>query len=68
MKEITMNIKMIMYAVFTLISALTFAGVNFNNFFKSGRIFEAKMFFLIISIISGYLLTNFVIDFINLGI
>lgn len=63
-----MNVKMIMYAVFTLISALTFSAVNFNNFFKVGKVFEAKVFFLIISIISGYLITNFVIDFTGLGV
>ncbi len=63
-----MNIRVILYAVFTLISALTFAGVNFNNFFKKGRVFEAKVFFLIISIVSGYLITNFVIDCVGVAL
>lgn len=68
MKEIFVNIKLMLYTFFILVSALTFSAINFNNFFKKEKIFEAKVFFTIISIISGYLLTNFVIDFLNLAL
>lgn len=57
-----MNYKIYLYSFFIILSALTFASINFNNFFKKDKVFEAKIFFIIISIISGYLLTNFVID------
>ncbi|MFI3260737.1 MAG: DUF1146 family protein [bacterium] len=62
-----MNYKIYLYVFFILISSLTYAGINFNSFFKKGKVFEARMFFSIISIITGYLLTNFVLDFINLA-
>lgn len=61
-----MNVKILLYTFFIMISALTFAGINFNNFFRKGKVFEAKMFYTIISVISGYILTNFVIDFIGI--
>lgn len=61
-----MNIKLLIYTFFILVSALTFSAINFNNFFKTNKIFEAKVFFIMLSLISGYLLTNFVIDFLGL--
>ncbi len=63
-----MNYKIILYTFFIMLSALTFSGINFNNFFKKNKIIEAKLFFIFISVISGYILTNFVIDFLNLSL
>ena len=41
-----------------------FNGVNFNGIMKKGHIIEAKLLVLSLSFALGYLLTNFVMDFI----
>ena len=44
---------------------MTFSAMDFKSIFKKNKDMEIKIFFIIISIISGYLLTNFVIDFVK---
>ena len=60
-----MNVKVILYCIFTLLSTYILSSVNFNQFFKKGKIKEAKIFIILLSFIMGYLLTNFVVDFLN---
>ena len=49
-----MNYKMYLY------------GINFNSIMKKNKAVEAKLLFMCLSIALSYLLTNFVIDFLNL--
>ena len=44
-----------------------FNGINFNNFFKKNHIIEARFFVIIISLIMGYLLGSFIIEFLNVS-
>ena len=59
-----MGIKIYLYVFFTLMSVFIFNGVNFNGIMKKGHIIEAKLLVWSLSFALGYLLTNFVMDFI----
>ena len=60
-----MNYEIILYVVFTFISAFAISGVNFGGIIKKGKILEARVLVIILSLSLGYLLTNFVIAFIK---
>jgi len=62
-----MNIKLYFYVFFVLLSAYTLTGVNFSIILKKNKIWEAKLLALILSLIMGYLLTNFIYDFFTLS-
>ena len=38
-------------------------GLELNKFFKQGRIYQARLIYLIIAICISYLVTNFIYDF-----
>lgn len=61
-----MDYKVILYIVFTFISAYGISGINFNYIIKKEKVIEARVLVVIISLSLGYLLTNFTIDFLNL--
>ena len=60
-----MGIKVYLYVFFTLMSVFMLNGVNFNGIMKKGKVIEANMLVLSLSFALSYLLTNFVLDFIN---
>lgn len=60
-----MNYKIYLYVITTLLSVYTLSGVNFDKIMKKNKIIEARILVLILSFISGYLLTNFIADFIS---
>lgn len=60
-----MNYEIILYVVFTFISAFAISGVNFDGIIKKGKVLEARVLVIILSLSLGYLLTNFVIAFIK---
>ena len=60
-----MNYKTYIYIVSVLLSTFAVSGINFTNFFRKNKEIEAKIFVIIISLILGYLLGSFVIDFID---
>lgn len=62
-----MNYKVVLYIIFTFLSAYSLSGINFNGLFKQNKIIEARIFVIILSIALGYLITNFVFDFLNLS-
>lgn len=66
-KGLKMNVKIILYAFFLLISVWCISGINYTNFFKKEKESEAKCFVLFFAIIMSYSITNFVIDFLNLS-
>ena len=59
--------KQAIYIICTFITYFAISGINFNNFFKVNKIKEAKVFVFIITMAIAYLLTNYIIDFINLS-
>ena len=62
-----MNYKLIIYIITVLLSTYTLSSINFNNFFKKNRTIEARIFVILVSFIMGYLLTNFIVDFIEVS-
>ena len=61
-----MLVKLILYIFFTFVSAFGLSGVNFNGIIKSGKTLETKVIVMVLSFSFGYLLTNFVLDFLNI--
>ena len=61
-----MNYRIYFYAIFLFLSIYMLSGVNFEKFMKKNKVVEAKMLIMALSIALSYLLTNFVLDFLNL--
>ncbi len=60
-----MNYKIYLYAVMLFISIFALSGVNFEKLIKKGKVIEARVLFMLISISLSYLVTNFIWDFLN---
>ena len=60
-----MSIKAIVYVVTTLLSAYTLSGINFSKFWNSKKIWEARIFVILLSLAMSYLVTNFITDFLS---
>ena len=61
-----MVVKLLLYIFFTFIAAFGLSGINWNWIIKSGKTLEAKVIVMVLSFSFGYLLTNFVLDFLNI--
>jgi uncharacterized integral membrane protein (TIGR02327 family) len=61
-----MNIKIYLYVIFVFLSAYVLSSINFDAFMKKNKPLEARILVVVLSCIMGYLLTNFVTDFISL--
>lgn len=61
-----MNYKMYLYAIFLFLSIFVLSGINFNNIMRKNKVVEVKLLIMCLSIALSYLLTNFVVDFLNL--
>ena len=62
-----MNYKVYLYIIFLAFSMFILNGVHFEKIIKKDKIFEAKALFISLSFIMSYLLTNFVVDFIEVS-
>ena len=60
-----MDYKVILYIIFSFISAYVLSAVNFNGIIKKGKVIETRVLTILLSLALGYLLTNFVIEFVN---
>lgn len=60
-----MNYQVLLYIAMILLSVYSLSGLNIGHLFKTNHVLEAKIFIIIISVIMGYLLTNFVLNFIE---
>lgn len=61
-----MNYKIYLYALFLFLGIYIFSGLNINGLFKKNKYIEARLFIMSLSCALSYLLTNFVVDFLNL--
>ena len=62
-----MNYKAYIYVISVLLSAYALSGVNFDNFIKKNKALEARVLVIILSLALGYLITNFITDFLNVS-
>ena len=60
-----MDYRVILYIIFSFISAYALSAVNFNGIIKKGKVIETRVLTILLSLALGYLLTNFVIEFVN---
>ncbi len=61
-----MNYKVCLYTIFLFLSIFIYSGVNIEKIMKRDKIMEAKLLVMSLSFALSYLLTNFVLDFLNL--
>ncbi|MBD8922116.1 DUF1146 domain-containing protein [bacterium] len=61
-----MLIKLMLYIIFTFMSAFGLSSLNFDGIVKKNKNLEIRVLVMVLSFSFGYLLTNFVIDFLNI--
>ena len=59
-------VKFALYILSAIVVIWSLDGVNLNAIFKKNKVYQAKVFYLIIAFVLIYLLTNFLYDFIYL--
>ena len=64
--ENIMNYKIYLYALFLFINIYMLSGINFEKFMRKNKVIEARLLIMALGFIFSYLLTNFVVDFLNL--
>jgi len=62
-----MNYKIYLYAIFIFLSIFILSGVNFEKIMKKNKEIEARLLVMCLSCALSYLLTNFVVDFLQLS-
>ncbi len=58
-----MNYKLYVYIFFSMLSAFALSGVNFNKILKENRYWEARILVVLLSLVMGYIVTNFIYEF-----
>lgn len=61
-----MNIKVYLYVIFTFLSVFAVSGLDFSKFINPNKTIQAKVLAMLFSFALGYLITNFIISFLNL--
>ena len=57
--------NLILYLIVLLIVTWAMEGININNIFKKNRIYQARVFYIIIVFSLTYMVTNFILAFSN---
>ena len=60
-----MSYKTYLYVFFVLLSAFALSGINLEKFIKKNRVWEARILLILLSFVFGYIVTNFVTEFIK---
>ena len=58
-----MDYKIYLYIFFSMLSAFALSGINFEKKIRKNRIWETRILVLLLSLVMGYLVTNFVLEF-----
>ncbi len=58
-----MNYKIYVYVVLSCAAAFALSGVNFEKFMKTNRYWETRFLVLLLSLAIGYIVTNFIFEF-----
>ncbi len=58
-----MKVKLIVYLVVTILVIIGLDSININNIFKKNKIFQARLFYLLLITALVYLVTNFIFEF-----
>ena len=57
--------NLLLYSIVLVLVIWTMDGVNINYIFKKNRVYQARVFYIMIIFSITYLVTNFLLDFIN---
>ena len=57
--------NLLLYSIILVLVIWTMDGININFIFKKNRIYQARVFYIMIVFSITYLVTNFLLDFIN---
>ena len=60
-----MHYKVYIYVISVLLSTYALTGINFEKIIKKNKIIEVRILVILLSFIIGYLITNFVVDFVS---
>ena len=55
----------LLYVIVLILVIWTMDGININHIFKKNRIYQARIFYIMIILSLTYLVTNFLIEFLN---
>ncbi len=58
-----MKVKLIVYLIVTVLVIIGLDAVNINSILKKNRVFQARLFYLLLITSLVYLVTNFIFDF-----
>lgn len=58
-----MSVKVLLYLITTPIILYSLDSININQIFKKNKVFQARIFYLILALCLIFLLTNFIYDF-----
>ena len=58
-----MKVKLIVYLVVTILVIIGLDSININNIFKKNKVFQARLFYLLLITELVYLVTNFIFEF-----
>lgn len=58
-----MDYKIYLYIFFSMLSAFALSGINVEKIIRKNRIWETRILVLLSSLVMGYLVTNFVLEF-----
>ena len=57
--------NLLLYCIVLVIVIWTMDGININGIFKKNRIYQARVFYIMLIFSLTYLVTNFILEFIN---
>ena len=58
-----MNYKIYLYIFFSMLAAFALSGIKYEKFIKKNRVWETRILVLLLSLTIGYLVTNFILEF-----
>lgn len=61
-----MNYKIYFYVFFVLLSIFALSGLNFEKIFKVKKVWEARVFIILISLSLGFTVANCILIFLGL--
>jgi len=60
-----MNYKIYIYIISVFLSVFALSGINFEKIIRKNRILETRILVILLGFALGYLVSNFIIDFIS---
>ena len=58
-----MSVKFFVYIFVTILVIWAMESVNINQIFKKNRVYQARVFYLLLGLSMIYLISNFIFDF-----